>query len=141
MESMVLVFDAAIQVCAAVFAGMTLDGRAFINNGQFRRVGGDADFVAWNYSDDGKFGARRFPALAAATSVVMQGLSVDFDLNLIGRAQALQRAACEIGSSRFDAVIQHGVKFYFAHVVSPDIWVIWNEFWGSCPRTGDYISI
>ena len=134
VKSMVLVFDTSVQVSVALSARMALNGRLLVNDGELVRVCGDADFFPWDHGDNRKPGARRLPAFAAATGVVMQGLSVDSDLNLVGWAQALQRAAGKIDSRRFYPVIQCRVKFYIAHSVSPDPWGDGGDVPGQAPR-------
>ena len=74
-----------------------------------------------NDGNDRECGAFRLPAFAAAAGVVVQGLSVDFDFDLMGRAQALQGATGEAWRFRRDAVIQRRVQFYWAHFLSPTL--------------------
>jgi len=116
IKRMVLVLDAPEEMGMALLAGVPLDGGGFVDNFQFFAVGNDADLIPRYYGNDGECRALRFPAFAAAARVVMQGLCVDLDLDLVGRTQALQGAACEIRGGGLDTVVQCGVKLQGAHV-------------------------
>jgi hypothetical protein len=85
---------------------MSLDSGALVNDDQFLSVRDDADFIARNDSYDRQFRTGGFPALAAATGMIVQSLSVNPDFNLIGRTQALQGTAREICSAWLYSVIQ-----------------------------------
>jgi hypothetical protein len=90
----------------ALFASMSLNSGALIDDDQLLSVRDDADFIARNDSYDRQFRTGGFPALAAATGMIVQSLSVNPDLNLIGRTQALQGTARELCSAWLYAVIQ-----------------------------------
>jgi hypothetical protein len=90
----------------ALFAGMSLNSRALVDDDQLLGVRGDADFIAGNNCNDREFRTCGFPAFAAATGMIVQGLSVNPDFNLIGRTQALQGTAREICSAWLYAIIQ-----------------------------------
>jgi hypothetical protein len=90
----------------ARFASMSLDSGALVNDGQLLSVRDDADFIARNDSNDREFRTCGLPALAAATGMIVQGLSVNPDFNLIGRTQALQGTAREVCSAWLYTVIQ-----------------------------------
>jgi hypothetical protein len=100
VERVILVLDTPVQMRAALGASMALNGRVLVHNGEFIRVRGDADFFPWDDRNNSECRTCRFPAFAAATGVVVQRLSIDGDLNLIGRAQALQCTAGEVRGSR-----------------------------------------
>lgn len=57
-----VVDDAAKEMDAAVFAGVALDGGGRIDDVQFLGVGGDAEFVGGDDTDDGEEGAGGLPA-------------------------------------------------------------------------------
>jgi hypothetical protein len=90
----------------ALFASMSLNSGALVNNDQLLSVRDDADFIARNNRYDREFRTCGFPALAAATGMIVQSLSVNPDFNLVGRTQALQGTAREICSAWRYAVIQ-----------------------------------
>ena len=73
---------------------------------EFASVRGDADFIAWNNCNDREFRTCGLPAFAAATGVIVQGLGVNPDFNLIGRTQALQGTSREVCSAWLYSVIQ-----------------------------------
>lgn len=56
-------FNAAVQVDAAVLAGVALDGGGLVDNGQLVLVGGDLDCIAGHDADDRKESALGLPAL------------------------------------------------------------------------------
>jgi hypothetical protein len=115
IKGMVLVFDAPEEVSVALFAGVPLDGGGFVDDGQFFAVGRDADLIPGYHGNDGEYRILRFPAFAAAARVVMQGLRVDPDLDLVGRTQALQGATFEIRGGGLETIVQYWVKFQGAH--------------------------
>jgi len=98
-----------------LLAGVALDGGGFVDNRQFFAVGNDADLIPRHYGDDGEYRVFRFPAFAATAGVVIQGLRVDPDLDLVGRTQALQGATGEIRGGGLDAIVQYRVKLQGAH--------------------------
>lgn len=116
IKCMVFVLDAPEEMGVALLAGVPLNGGGFVDNCQFFTVGSDADLIPRYYGNDGECRVLRFPAFAAAARVVMQGLCVDLDLDLVGRTQALQGASCEIRSGRLETIVQCRVKFQGVHV-------------------------
>ena len=83
LERMVLL-NASEHVHATVFARMPLDHCVLVHDPEFVLVGGDAEAVTGNYADDGEEGALRFPALGAATDMVVKNVRVEFDFDAFG---------------------------------------------------------
>jgi len=111
IKRMVLVLDAPEQMGVALLAGMPLDGGGFVDNFQFFTVGSDADLIPRDDGNDGEYRVLRFPAFAAAARVVMQGLCVDLDLDLVGRTQALQGTTGEIRGGGLNTIFKGRVMF------------------------------
>ena len=76
-ERMLFVLDAVVHVYTAIFAGVSLDGGFRIDDRQFVRIRGHADFIAGHNRDLGEQRAGRFPAFRAAADVVVDALAVD----------------------------------------------------------------
>lgn len=106
IERMVFIFDAAVHMRMALFASMSLNNRALVDDDQLLSVRDDADFIARNNCSDREFRTCGLPAFAAATGVIVQGLGVNPDFNLIGRTQALQGTAREVCRTWLYSVIQ-----------------------------------
>src|SRR5688500_10709295 len=109
VERMPAVLDPAVQVYAAAFAGVALNRRFRVDDGQLVRVRGDADFVARYYRHDREQRAFGLPAFGATASMVVRRLGLDGDFDRVRRTLADQCSACEILGGRLEALIDGGV--------------------------------
>ena len=89
VEWMLVVFDPAIHVNAAIFTGVSLDGGLRIDDGEFVTIGSYSHFVTRDDRDLGKQRAGRFPTLGAAADVVVGALAADDDRDPLIGAVAL----------------------------------------------------
>ncbi|MOA36805.1 hypothetical protein D3C78_1583500 [compost metagenome] len=92
-------------MCATVTAGVALDHCVRVNHLELLAMGQHADLVAWDHRHHREGRACGLPALGTATGMVVQRLCVDGDLDLVGRAQALQGASGETGLLRLNTLV------------------------------------
>src|SRR4030095_7729007 len=104
-ERMLLVLDASVHVHAATFTGAPFDDRVRIYDRQLVLIGRYTDLVAWHDRDLGESRPRRLPALGAPAHMVVGTLAINRYRHLLVRAVADQRAAREVLSRRFHALI------------------------------------
>lgn len=106
----VLLLDATKHVDTTVTAGVSLNGSALVDDGEFVSVGGDLDLVAGDDGDDREESTLRLPAFGAAAGVVVSDLTAEGDLNGVGRALASELATRETGRALGDALVDAGVE-------------------------------
>jgi len=104
LESMILL-DRAVHVYAALLAGCAEDGCVLVEYGELVLVLGDLYVRVWSDSDDGEESALGSPALTASASMVVEDVALQFDLDGIGFAVALQSAAREVALTLGETIV------------------------------------
>src|SRR5262245_16163519 len=104
-ERMLFILDASVHMHPATFAGVSLDDCVRIHDRQLVLIGSYTNLVAWHDRDLGEQCARRLPALGAPAHMVVATLAINRYRHLLVRAVADQRAAREVLSRRFHALI------------------------------------
>ncbi|MNE48738.1 hypothetical protein D3C80_1432220 [compost metagenome] len=107
---MCAVLDAAIQVHAALAAGVPLNGRLGVDHRQFLGMLGDPELVARHHCDQGEQRALGLPALGAAAGVIVGRLRGNLHPHGVLGAAADEGAAGEILGTRLDAVVDRRVN-------------------------------
>ncbi len=120
VEWMFFVFDPAIHVNAAIFAGVSLDGGLRIDDGELVAVGSHSNLITRDDRDLGKQRAGRFPTLGAAADVVVGALATDRHRDFLVGAVAEQSAASEVCRRGLDSLIHRRMNGYCnGHIASP----------------------
>src|ERR1700720_3142653 len=105
VKRMFRILDAAVHVNTALTAGMALNGRVGIDDGELLRILAHAQLVARHYGDLREQRARGLPAFGASAHVVIGALTSDTHLDGIACAFALQGAAREARRARLHAIV------------------------------------
>src|SRR5215831_10634837 len=115
VQRVALVVDPAVHVDAALLARVPLDGRLGIHDCELVAVRFDAQVVARDDGDLREQRSFRLPALGAAAHVIVCALTLDRYLDLVLRAVAKQRSACEILCCWLQSCVDRGVNLDVAH--------------------------
>jgi len=96
----------------ALFTSMTLDRGVFVEDVKLVGVGCHFEIRDWDDGDDGEEGASWFPALRAATGVVVEDIArnSDFYLLCLLWAVTVQFSTGEVRVAFCDAVVDQGME-------------------------------
>ena len=105
-----VLFDAAVHVHAAVFAGVALDHGGLVDDLEFVLARANRQFVYRDDCDDAEQRTVGLPALGAAAGVVELDVRVERYFHGAAGAFAVQFAAGEVGVAFLEAGVDEGVK-------------------------------
>src|SRR6185437_5908979 len=105
VERMLCVLDAAIHVDAAIFAGVTLDGRVSIHDLEPIGILGSTELIARHNRDLREQRALGLPAFGASAYVIVGALGRDAHLYETTRALAHKRPSREVRRAGLHTVV------------------------------------
>src|ERR1700739_3702670 len=105
IERMVLVLDATVHMRAADLAGVPLDSLRGIDDVKLVAVFQNGHVISRNHGNHREDRAGWFPALGAATGVIVGDVALDADLDRLVLAFADQRAAGKIARTFLNSIV------------------------------------
>src|ERR1700726_3859045 len=122
IKRMLGILDAAVHVNTALTAGVALNGRVRIDDGELLRILAHAQLVARHYGDLREQRARGLPAFGASAHVIVGALTSDTHRDGVARAFALQRAPRKARRARLHTIVYCGMNGDLCHGMSSQTW-------------------
>lgn len=110
LERVIVLLNAAEHVRAAGAASVALNCGVCVDDAQLVGVGGHLDGVFGDDSDDGEECARGFPALGAATGMIVGDVALEVYDHFVLGAAAVEVSSRELGVALSDAFVDGRVE-------------------------------